>query len=116
MFGGIHLKSCILRLNKQHQEGGWGIMSSRAPILEETVRKHIRKMPHPQDYLRQEFLATDGDEKKEGQLSPWQQDQALASSVPSTDRGSGWQKKSYTVARKVVLIIAVQEQALSITS
>lgn len=76
MFGGIHLKSCILRLNKQHQEGGWGIMSSRAPILEETVRKHIRKMPHPQDYLRQEFLATDGDEKKEGQLSPWQQDQA----------------------------------------
>lgn len=51
-------------------------MSSRAPILEETVRKHIRKMPHPQDYLRQEFLATDGDEKKEGQLSPWQQDQA----------------------------------------
>lgn len=63
-------------------------MSSRAPILEETVRKHIRKMPHPQDYLRQ-FLATDGDEKKEGQLSPWQQDQALSSSVPSTDRGSG---------------------------
>lgn len=94
--GGFHPKSNIQTLHELQKAGGHG-----SPSVSSTAwnSEHSQGLLH--ESLRQ--LKTDGDEEQEEEVywmtkplhGIYLHHLSTSTSVPSTDRGSGWLKKSY---------------------